>query len=1170
MIYSDRIYLLDRTATDAWDLNGDPIGSTDLPQSTNAQMSGDGDLTPWRIRLSLTNTGANGETNHGSLKLRIDEKKTFLQTGPILLSQEARDRYLIEAYIVQEDSNGSQIESKRFRFQLGSPNIDTSKEMGGVLTISLQEIQYRMKEAVSSRELRFVTPYEALVERLLDFNRHQNGSNSIQLALGDNKLPNVENLQRNYLPQGAKPIQNLMEEIFDGLEEPQSLGGVFKDFYFDFDPMSLTRVTVIKADEIGREDTGIVLDPLSSNAITSEQEQSVFTDFVRYKNHVIMRGNPNAGSLPTDHSIFASKWLHAKYRKEWNVSHASTARDNTVYNYLQGETVKVIYNTGIDDNQIIVRYFVALKNIPFPPPHPTISPTSWEEDFITIPSFDSKGQYYENDIVYFNTGVDIRFYRAKQNILAFTLNGFRSGKNNTDVKWGSYLKSDGYLKDPNTDLTHWEDLSSSSSLGDVIPAHATSGFVGYQTYSPWTSDVFDWEKNMVGLKSGSLITNVSGTKRYVGLVPDWNMCKDVYEKQKLGDDFNYISFKWVRKVGVNQTESQTSYFANNHQNNSAYLNQNERYHGQKVIIGSSPSSEFIDDYNQQFSSGSPANRLAEYSVKREIYNSVSNTYVVSAGWIFSDEPVEKDQVYNLDEGNIYYWTGSSWNIGWEYERINTVNSGKPHAIGCCSHPVKDLYKTKGFDGTPNSAIEFRYLWDTETLNIITPFDNNDSKEKLSRLASRGVWLWFWNPFPREPTDSLGIGGLYGSNPSQSYSSTGFTTLNINNNTSDRFQDIRGWNNGLTSEDMGKITGISFKLKVGLFNDMIDAHNDEYFDYLNLPRSGLKDIGMIFWAIDDFQRIWYHKFKLRMNNVWEQVNIPFGDSSVMSLYTAPWDKLPDTLGIGLPIGALDVMRPQKEYTGVRFDWEFVRGWGIMYDGSYEDGLGYYKGGASAGIFNTGDTTTAIESQTSNTIPDLVDLAKQSWEALNNLGKEDTVDVKLKKELKQRYYQTKQATISIDDLYYTKELTVNSDDTRVDNARTLVQSGGGEYDYINLKTLAKARKARNSFYPQFWGFRGVGDVRMRIGKNFHVKGSRIPDYPDQYSDWDSNTTYVAGQRVKFTDGYAYICLSNTSLGESPSTQPTKWDNLNRIVCSSVTHIIDGNGYNMEVEGRRRFVI
>ena len=38
------------------------------------------------------------------------------------------------------------------------------------------------------------------------------------------------------------------------------------------------------------------------------------------------------------------------------------------------------------------------------------------------------------------------------------------------------------------------------------------------------------------------------TNRYVGLVPDWNITKDVYDKQDIFDDFENISMKWVTRI----------------------------------------------------------------------------------------------------------------------------------------------------------------------------------------------------------------------------------------------------------------------------------------------------------------------------------------------------------------------------------------------------------------------------------------------------------------------------------------------------------------------------------------------------------------------------------------------------------------------------------------------
>lgn len=1154
MAGQDKIILLDRDVTNAWDGNGDPIGTTDLPSSTDPEMTQDGDMVPWRVRLEMTNTGVTGEVNYGVLKLRIDEEKTFVQSGPLLMDEDAKNNYLIEAYITQNDDTGTERESKRFRFQLGTPTLDLDEHLGVILTITLQEIQYRMKEVPSARELRFTTPFSALGTRISDFNSHQTSSVSppvgVNISIVTNNLPNVEELQQHYIPQSPQTTQILIDNIFENLSQPNPVGGVFTDFYYDFDPVQSTLTTNLIADEIGRVDSGAILDPLSSETPDTETEQSASTDFVRYKNHVIMRGSPNGGSLPTDHSIFSSKWEHAKLRPEWDSTRVVQDRNGDNYNYLKGQTVKITYDTGISGVDKVVRYFMALRDVSTSGPNPATSTDDWEEDFTTTPEFDNTGSYEINDVVYFNPTSEYRFYRAKINIRAFTLNGFRQGKDNTDPKWGSYLKPDGRLRDPDQDPSFWEDISTAhSGGGDVVPAHSTDSFTGFETFSPWTQSVFDWEKNMIALKSGSLVGATGDT--FVGAVPDWNMAKDVYDRQDITDQFESITMKWVRKVGVNDVVSSGA--------TATELNSDEKYHGQRVIVGTTPTTEFTTDYNNQFSSGTPNNRLAEYDTNGDI-------------WRFSRLPIENDFITNLDEGNIYYWDGSSWVIGWEIERKNTPDSGNnsagnPSAAGAYSHPVKDIYKVKGFEGTPSHALEFRYVWDTTLLaNIPTPLDNDAQKTKLARLASRGTWLWFWNPFPRLPigetTPTKDVGDLFGGNGNTASPKTGFTTLNIYNNNSDRFQSIRGWNNGLNTEDMGKISGLSFRLKVGIFGDSVEDHNDLNFDNLSAPIIGLESIPMIFWAIDDFDRIWTKKFTLRRNNRWDLVDIEFGDLSVRNLYIPRWDELINLLGV--PLSALDFLLEEREYTGVKFDWRFVRGWGVMYSGAYDD-TGFYNGG----IDDKRDQLEAVGSQLEHVAESVATRAHDIWTAINNAVKTGNVDSF--KEIKTKSLATtpRQATIAIDDLYYKKEMVVNSNDSPLDNARTSIEFSPNQDDYINTKALARGKRERLSFFPQFWHFRSIGDTRIRVGQRFTIIGDRIPDKPDLYSDWDSGTVYSAGQKVKFNN-YAWIALTSTSAGESPTTNPTKWDNLNQLSCSSVKHIIDGTGYHVEVDGRRKFTV
>ena len=1135
VLYVDKIVLLDRTAPVAWS-GGDPVGSTDLPQATDPDMTQDGDMRPWRIRLELANTGVTGEINYGTLKLRMDEQMTFVNSGPLLMTQDAKKKYLIEAYIIQTDDDGSSIESKRFRFQIGTPSLDVDKNLGSVLTISLQEIQYRMKESVSSRELRFVTPKNALTARIIDFNNHQ--VTGVNIISTNNKLPDVEQLQQSYIPNSPQTIHILIDKIFENLSEPQVVGGVFKDFYYDFDPTASTLTVDLIADEIGRVDSGVTINPISSEAFDSNEEQSASTDFVRFKNHVIVKGTADGGSLPTEHSRYSSSWLHAKLRPEWNVSNGVTDRDGNTFAYLKGQTVKITVDTGISTISKVVRYFTALDNVGQPSSSPLVTVSDWNEDFLTYPSFDNHGSYEEDDVIYFDTGPDIRWYRAKEDIFALTLNGIRSGKDDTDPLWGAFLTVAGVLKDPDGDTAHWEDLT-----GSGVTAHPTTGFAGYQTYSPWTSEILMWEKNMVGLRSGSLV-GVAGDN-YVGLTPDWNMLKDTYDKQDITDEFETITMKWVTKVGVNDVVSSSP--------TNTQIDDDEKYHGNRVIVGVIPSSEFTDDYDAQFPSGTANNRLAQF----DITGGVVGTGI----WRFSKFPETGDFVTNLDQGNIFYWNGSAWVIGWEFERANTSDRGMPKSSGAWAHPVKDVYKVKGFEGTPSSAVEFRYVWNSGLLN-----DNPDSGDssadivKKARSASRGAWLWFWKPFPRLPVGSDEIGSLFGGNGETPSPASGFVTLNIFNNNSDRLQNLRGYNNGLNSEDMGKISGISFKLKVGIFADGIEEHNDLDFRKLGFAIIGLESVAMIFWALDNFDRIWFKRFSLRRNNEWDSVQIEFGDLSQKNMYLPRWDELRNLMGI--PLSALNFLLKQREYTGVQFDWRFVKGWGIMLADGYDD-TGFYNGG----IDSKRDLLDDVISQIKHGLESAYVQLENAYEGISTLIRDGIEEAR---KLKFDVVTTTrvQSTIAIDDLYYVKELVVNSDSTTVTNGRTSVEYNGTENDYIIAKALAIGKRERLSFYPQFWHFRSIGNVKIRVGQNFTVTGDRIPDNADQYQVWNAGTAYNAGESVGF-NGIAYRALTGTSAGQSPTSNPTLWDNLNLLACSSIKHIVDGNGYHIEVDGRRKFI-
>lgn len=1117
-VFNDQITLLDRTQSNR-------TLSSDIPN---------GDLTPWRIRLEMTNTGQTGVDNSGRLTLRIDEPKTFIKTGPLLLREDAKTKYLIEVKISQ-DIEGASTTGKIFRFMLGTPSLDTDENNGAILSMTLQEIQYRMRESITARELRFVSPNQALMQRVLDHNNHQ-GNTGVNIAINgtSNLLPLAPELE--YVPQAPVSIKSSIDNIFENLSEPSVLGGVFNDFYYDFDPSStLTLSTTLTAKEIGQEDTGIILDPLSAEIVDSEQEQSASTDFFRFKNQVTFRGSPNGGTLPTEHSIFESNWEHAKQRSYFSNSRTVDDRYGNTKKYLKGEVCKRSFSTNASGNApyvVVTRFFQALTDIETSNTATPEVNTDWFEDFITVPEFDKTGHYEEGDIVYFlNSSNAYEFYRANDYIYDWSLGRFREwdGGNNAfefHARAGnttSHLdNSTGFLKEPDESNSGW----SSIALDLPTRSNNATNFEGFKGFSPWTQSVFDWEKNMVGLNGslpyGTGNTHDGGNNRYVGFVPDWNLCKDDYAKQDALDEFESISVKWIDKISNSPPATA------------------EIYHGQRILVGTSGSG----DFNNQ------DDKLAQYDKN-------------ISGWQFSRTPVRGDTVVNFDDGRVYQHSGTAWEIAWEVEKTvdgrNSTDRGNPISPASPFHLVKDVYKTQGFEGTPNSAVEFRYLLDTEdSTNIPLPTDDKNRKSKLARLNSRGAWLWFWFPFPRKAhgdNGSVAIGENYGGNGSSSSYATGFTTLNVNNLSSDRKQSTKGWNNGLDSEDMGKIQSINFKLKVGIYAAHVQPYNDDAF--WELPEQtlvmGMEKVPLVFWCVDMFDRIWYKTFTLRKNGNWDEVSIQVGDMSESNLYLPRWDELTNFLGI--PLSSTKFALKQREYSGVAFDWRFVRGWGIQYMAGYDD-TGFYNGGI--------DTWWDVLEQGAQHVANTpYNLGLKIYNALTNIGNPDPETA-----APAAYATHRQATIAIDDLHFKKELMVNSNDTTVPNARTHFENGGSVHDYITAKQLAKGKQARLSFFPQFWHIRAIGDVRMRVGEAFNLKGDRIPEHPDLYSAWSAGT-YAKDDKVKH-GGYTYMSKVDGNTDTPTDDIEGKWENLNRLSCAEVKHIIDHTGYHMEVTARRKFRI
>ena len=324
--------------------------------------------------------------------------------------------------------------------------------------------------------------------------------------------------------------------------------------------------------------------------------------------------------------------------------------------------------------------------------------------------------------------------------------------------------------------------------------------------------------------------------------------------------------------------------------------------------------------------------------------------------------------------------------------------------------------------------------------------------------------------------------------------------------------------------------------------------------------GEAEMPFSFWAVDQFDRIWRKKFTVRKNGQWSTVKIDFGDMNEKNLYIPRFDELSTFLG--RPLGFTNYALQQKEYTGVAFDWRFVRGWGIQWDGAY-DVNGYYNAGMDYWM----DMITQIGEQ-------IKQGGYNMYAAFNNYLADQGVewDGQAIEKMKFAYAFHTQAEIALDDLHYDKELTANSDDDFVKNARTQSVFTGNINDYITLKSIARSQRERASFYPQYWTLRSIGDVRMRIGKSFKVKGDRMPNMIDMdgVNAYSSSTTYSVGTKVSY-NGYVFQALQSSNQGNTPNdSNKLWWNNLNELACGEVRHIIDDTGYHMEVTGRRKFVV
>lgn len=1015
-------------------------------------------LADWLIRAEITNTGVSA-VNTGSLKLRIDEKGTFVRASPILVDEQTKNNYLIEIQIKQDlDGDGNFTDANEqgivLRGIIGNPTIMQSGAYGEILNINITSIAYHLKEHLTSDWHLFDTPKQSFQKRIDKANLYGQVKHNGSVI----NLPDTPKL--NYKLSQPIKVHDTLANIIGLLANPQVSGGAFDDYYFEIEPSATkTNYFKITADKFGVTDSGVVIDPLSLSVEDTDEENTTLVDNIAYKNHVIMYGSQSSGSLPVARSKFASYILHGRYRDTWSSSTTYTKNHMVKHKFLATQL-------NATEGRILPDITFYLKCIQGHSGGTVSDPlansslgTYWEVDFV------EQAPFHTNSDAFYKAGEIVTKEHSTTKI------GFFQCKTS-----GTYIKTYFNSATNSNVPTGWYHMK------DLAKANVASFF----SYTPYTSDVDIWKQSLAGASASDKPSAIEGWAL------DWNMTRSNYNRHDMTNHFEPVTPKVVTGRRYRSADVSTK----------------ERFDGQRFLIDSALGTPTGDFEGQ-------ANKIAEFDDD-------------SGDWVFSDTAVLTDTVISIEDAKVYSLaSGNNWIAKWD--NTNTGDLDKPAPF----HAVENVGLIAGATGVSAQAVEFKFNWLVK------------SGQEWAR-TSRGVWIWNSFLLPRLTTSQHDIGGLWGGAGSGARPSTG--TLDSNNLDYDSNGFI-GWNKGLSDEDYGVINSIAFKCRVGMFQDSAGNYLVE----------GVKEVPLTFWVIDKFDRCWYHKFKLRRNNQWDDVSIPIGELAQNSLFFGRWDELGEFI-VGVPLTQFDYTLKEKEYTGVKLDWRYMKFWGIQLDEAYIGGqVGLYKNGVERAWDHLEDNVKHIEQ---NGLWMFLKPITDTGVALGLLEKNTP------------YTQNAvrfSAKIALDDFHFVKDLVATSSDTQLTNPRTVVENDTSEQDYLNLKTKAIAKATRHKFFPQTAHINCAGDVRLKFGHSFKVKGSRVPENAlnkTLYPDWSSSTSYSVGDNVSHGN-YAYQALKAGS-NKQPDSNADYWENLNKFTVASVTHTFDHGGYRAEVAGFRKFVV
>jgi len=485
-----------------------------------------GDLQPFAPRVELIGRGIRKNTQSALLHLKT-KFGTFARSAPDLMADDAQDKYLIQIQATQ-DGNVGQL----FRCQLGVPTIQNDENVGAeLIVIPLEGIQIIGKEFPTSFEDELIEPKQHFINEITAYNGDKEPLNPIigfrggvaETAIALPALP-----KRDYLKYGIVTLHDELVKNLTDLSEAPSSGGTIKDFYMDSDPdPSETLKFDIFAEEFGIVDSGVTIDPLSVTPPASEKDKTILVDNLAFKNYVVAKGDRTSGTIPGENQRFRSKETRGFLRGEWNPATA----------YVINSLVKF---TDTSVSPTVVRFFQATSAVGPTATTPDEDNTNWLEDFTRLPPFSVDAFYTVGEVVTFETGGAINYFRAN------TENGPSATTPNLSADWTS-----------------------------VFFARPTARYTAFFSYTPQTANLQDFKQNMAG------IGDVELTGDYEGFFIDHNIVRANFDRTNPTDEFEYVSGKDVYDIFVNTPP--TGQF---------------EFNGYRVMVGPSPSGVFAGHADQ--------------------------------------------------------------------------------------------------------------------------------------------------------------------------------------------------------------------------------------------------------------------------------------------------------------------------------------------------------------------------------------------------------------------------------------------------------------------------------------------------------------------------------------------------------------------------------------------